>query len=282
MTRARRGRGSLGDASPPATHRRPAAAFPIAEPDLPRDVVESGPYRLSFARTAEELRALQRLRFAVFNLELGEGLASSLESGLDRDDLDEVMHHILITDRRTGEVVGTYRMQTAAMAAANSGFYTAREFDFSQFPMEIIDAAVEVGRACIAKDHRSRRVLHLLWRGLAVYLTRAGKHHLFGCCSLTTQDTRIGNAAHAFLAEGGHLHPHARVWPLPGFECGLHDHGGTPEEPVDIPPLFQSYLNLGAKICGPPAIDRAFRTIDFLVVLDVRELERHVFHSFFR
>ncbi|MDE2795720.1 MAG: GNAT family N-acetyltransferase [Gemmatimonadota bacterium] len=282
MTRPGRGSRSPEDAGTPASGRRHAPGFPIAEPDLPRDVVRSGPYRLTFARTVEELRALQRLRFEVFNLELGEGLAASLESGLDQDDLDDVMHHILISDRRTGAVVGTYRMQTAAMAAANSGFYTAREFDFSQFPMEIIDDAVEVGRACIAKDHRSRRVLHLLWRGLAVYLTRTGKHHLFGCCSLTTQDGRVGNAAHAFLVEGGHLHPHARAWPLPGFECGLHDHGDAPEEPVDIPPLFQSYLNLGAKICGPPAIDRAFRTIDFLVVLDVRELERHVFRSFFR
>ena len=280
MTRPGQGSGSPVNPGTPAA-RRHTPAFPIAATELPRDVVESGPYRLTFARTVEELHAIQRLRFEVFNLELGEGLASSLESGLDRDDLDEVMHHIRISDRRTGEVVGTYRMQTAAMAAANSGFYTAREFDFSQFPMEIIDDAVEVGRACIAKDHRSRRVLHLLWRGLAVYLTRTGKHHLFGCCSLTTQDGRVGNAAHAFLVEGGHLHPRARAWPLPGFECGLHDHGDAAEEPVDIPPLFQSYLNLGAKICGPPAIDRAFQTIDFLVVLDVRELERHVFRSFF-
>lgn len=281
MTRSGRGTESAGESGAFTPGRGHGAGFPIAEAGLPPDVVKSGPYRLSFARTAEELRAIQRLRFEVFNLELGEGLESSFESGLDEDDLDEVMHHILIADRRTGEVVGTYRMQTAAMAAANSGFYTAREFDFSGFPMQIIDDAVEVGRACIAKDHRSRRVLHLLWRGLAVYLTRTGKHNLFGCCSLTTQDGRVGNAAHAFLVEEGHLHPHARAWPLPGYECGLHDHGDVLREPVDIPPLFQSYLNLGAKICGPPAIDREFQTIDFLVVLDVRELERHVFRSFF-
>ena len=282
MTGPGRGTGAPDRPGPPAPRRRHAAGFPIAPSDLPTDVVESGPYRLAFARTVEELRAIQRLRFEVFNLELGEGLESSFASGLDEDDLDEVMHHILISDRRTDEVVGTYRMQTAAMAAANSGFYTAREFDFSGFPMGIIDDAVEVGRACIAKEHRSRRVLHLLWRGLAVYLTRTGKHHLFGCCSLTTQDGRVGNAAHAFLVAEGRLHPSARAWPLPGFECGPHVHGDSPEEPVDIPPLFQSYLNLGAKICGPPAIDREFRTIDFLVVLDVRELESHVFRSFFR
>ncbi len=282
MTGPGRGLESPGESGAATPRRRHAAGFPIAEAALPPDVLKSGPYRLGFARSVEELQAIQRLRFEVFNLELNEGLASSFDTGLDQDDLDEVMHHILITDARSGEVVGTYRMQTAAMAAANSGFYTAREFDFSGFPMRIIDDAVEVGRACIAKDHRSRRVLHLLWRGLAVYLTWTGKHHLFGCCSLTTQDGRVGNAAHAFLVEEGHLHPHARAWPLPGFECGLHDHGDGPEKPVDIPPLFQSYLNLGARICGPPAIDREFQTIDFLVVLDVRELERHVFRSFFR
>ena len=281
MTRPRREPGIPGESGASTPRRRHAAGFPIAEAELPPDVIRSGPYRLTFARSLEDLRALQRLRFGVFNLELGEGLASSFESGLDEDDLDGVMHHILISDRRTGKVVGTYRMQTAAMAAANSGFYTAREFDFAGFPMQVIDDAVEVGRACIAKDHRSRRVLHLLWRGLAVYLTWTGKHHLFGCCSLTSQDGRVGKAAHAFLVERGHLHPHARAWPLPGFECGLHDHGDAPGEPVDIPPLFQSYLNLGAKICGPPAIDREFQTIDFLVVLDVRGLERHVYRNFF-
>ena len=282
MTGPGRGTGTPDRPGSPAPRRRRAAGFPIAPSELPTDVVESGPYRLAFARTVEELRAIQRLRFEVFNLELGEGLESSFASGLDEDDLDEVMHHILISDRRTAEVVGTYRMQTAAMAAANSGFYTAREFDFSGFPMGIIDDAVEVGRACIAKEHRSRRVLHLLWRGLAVYLTRTGKHHLFGCCSLTTQDGRVGNAAHAFPGRGG---PPARERPrlaAPRLRVRAARSRGLAEEPVDIPPLFQSYLNLGAKICGPPAIDREFRTIDFLVVLDVRELEGHVFRSFFR
>ena len=86
---------------------------------------------------------------------------------------------------------------------------------------------------------------------------------------------------HAQLVEDGHLHPDVRAWPLPGLECGLHDYQDGSEEAFEIPPLFQSYLNLGAKICGPPAVDRAFKTIDFLVVLDVRDLEKHVYRSFF-
>ena len=264
-----------------APRSRRAASYPVAEDILPADPLRSGRYVLSFARSLEELRAVQRLRFEVFNLELGEGLESSFASGLDEDDLDHSLHHLMIHAEDTGEVIGTYRMQTAAMAAAADGFYSAGEFDLSGFSLQTLDDAVEVGRACIAKEHRGRRVLHLLWRGLAQYLTWTGKHYLFGCCSLATLDGRIGNRVHAQLVEEGHLHPKAKAWPLPGLECGLHDHGDAEEQPFEIPPLFQSYLNLGAKICGPPAVDRAFKTIDFLVILDVRDLDPHVYRSFF-
>jgi putative hemolysin len=36
--------------------------------------------------------------------------------------------------------------------------------------------------------------------------------------------------------------------------------------------LLRAYLNLGAKICGPPAIDRTFKTIDFLTWVDLHSL----------
>ena len=242
MTRSEPDTGRPAETRPPSSVPRRAAGFPIAEEALPRDEVRSGPYRLTFAHTLEELRALQRLRFEVFNLELGEGLASSFESGLDQDDLDEVMHHLLISDARNGEVVGTYRMQTAAMAATNGGFYTAGEFDLSGLPLGIIEDAVEVGRACIAKAHRTRRVLHLLWRGLAVYLTRTRKHLLFGCCSLTTQDGQVGNEVHARLVQGGHLHPDdgtGLAAPRPGVRTarrGKRRQEG-PQDPAPIPEL---------------------------------------------
>jgi putative hemolysin len=36
-----------------------------------------------------------------------------------------------------------------------------------------------------------------------------------------------------------------------------------------LPPLFKSYLRMGAKICGTPALDREFYCIDFLTVIKV-------------
>ena len=55
-----------------------------------RSLREGRRYEVRFARNAEELDAIQRLRFEVFNLELGEGLASSFESGRDVDEFDPV------------------------------------------------------------------------------------------------------------------------------------------------------------------------------------------------
>jgi putative hemolysin len=38
------------------------------------------------------------------------------------------------------------------------------------------------------------------------------------------------------------------------------------------PKLLSAYLSLGAKICGGPALDREFKTIDFLTFLDLDAL----------
>jgi putative hemolysin len=40
-------------------------------------------------------------------------------------------------------------------------------------------------------------------------------------------------------------------------------------------------MDLGAKALGPPAIDREFKTIDWLVLLDIHELAPLTFRSFF-
>lgn len=257
-----------------------ASSYPIWPDSLPDEVLSAGSYEVRFARTPPELDELLRLRYEIFNRELGEGLAQSHLTGRDEDELDWRFHHLIIRDKRTSAVVGTYRMQTAEMAEALGGFYTAGEFDLSSMPTTMVRAAVEVGRACVAREHRNGRVLHLLWRGLAAYLAWNRKRYLFGCCSLTSQDPSLGLATLAHLDATGHLHPEILVHPLPEAACQVS--AGSPLPPAHIPALFQSYLNLGAKVCGPPAIDRLFQTIDFFVLLDVDGLSPRVFRTFFR
>jgi putative hemolysin len=246
-------------------------------PDL---LLEARAYRIRYARTPEDLDAVLRLRYEIFNLELGEGLDESHQTGRDEDGLDGRLHHLMIEDR-TGLVVGTYRMQTAEMADRHGGFYSAEEFELESLPREVLDGAVEIGRACVAKDHRNGRVLHLLWRGLAAYLTWNRKHYLFGCCSLTSQDPALGLSVHRHLEAAGAVHPRLCLDPRPEYRCTPVD-PTSPVPPPHVPALFQSYLALGAMVCGPPALDRRFKTIDWLVLLDTATIDPAVYQSFFR
>jgi putative hemolysin len=205
------------------------------------------------------------LRFEVFNLELDEGLVHSYDTGLDADAHDAVCDHLIVTEVQSGQVVGTYRMQTGPRAAQGLGYYSEREFDFRPFePMR--HEILELGRACIHRQHRNFAVLNLLWTGIAQYAKAHRARYLLGCSSLTSQLPSAGLAAYTHLKQH-HLAPAPwQTLPHPAYACTAADEAvPTPA----IPRLLAAYLKLGARICGTPAIDREFRTIDFLTWLDI-------------
>jgi putative hemolysin len=106
------------------------------------------------------------LRFLVFNLELNEGLDTAQATCYDTDQFDAVCDHLIVEHPGSGKVVGTYRLQTGAVASANAGYYSEREFDFAPY-RRLGDSVIELGRACVHRDHRSSELLYLLWRGIA-------------------------------------------------------------------------------------------------------------------
>ena len=256
--------------------------YPIFEESIPSETIVESRYELSFARTEAELDAVLKLRFEVFNLEMNEGLKTSYATQRDEDPFDPVCHHLIVRDTQVDAIVGTYRLQTSDMAWDNLGFYSGIEFDLQALPEEVRRQSVEIGRACVAKSHRNTQVLFLLWRGLALYIACNQKRYLFGCSSLTSQDPAEGKAFLDFLERKGHLHPQFAVRPRPGFECWPEGSAPVTDLVVKPPPLFRIYLRHGAKVCGLPAIDREFGTIDFLILFDVGSMDRRMFKTFFR
>lgn len=230
--------------------------------------LELGTYQLRLATSEMEREAACRLRFKVFNVELGEGLQSSFSTGLDTDEFDYVCDHLIVEDREKGEIVGTYRMQSGNDALNRLGFYSAREFDFS--PYEVVrDHVLELGRASIDRDHRSSEVLTLLWRGIARYCRHFGLRYLIGCSSLNSQEAGEGWSVYQqlspFLAA-----PEFRTRPTASYVLPVCDISERP--PVRIPKLLKTYIGVGARICGEPAWDHEFGTIDFLTLLDLQQL----------
>ncbi|MDB6022474.1 MAG: family N-acetyltransferase [Pedosphaera sp.] len=220
-------------------------------------------YRLRLATSQQDVRAAQLLRFVVFNLELREGLEQSYATCLDADAYDPICDHLLVEDVRTGEVIGTYRLQTGRTAAANLGYYSAQEFDFTPYE-KWRQEIVELGRACVHSDHRNLTVLSLLWKGIANYVASRSCRYLIGCSSLTSQDPALGMAAYREL-QPCLVGEEWRTNPLPAFACVAEAQAAAPK----IPKLLSAYLALGSKICGPPAIDKEFKTIDFLTFMDL-------------
>ncbi|HEY5894034.1 MAG TPA: GNAT family N-acyltransferase [Chthoniobacterales bacterium] len=225
-------------------------------------------YSVRIAETREDLEKAQRLRFEVFNLELHEGLDSAYLTGLDCDPFDEVCDHLLVEHIPSRTIVGTYRLQTGLIAAAGKGYYSANEFDLSPYE-SIRHQLVELGRACVHTDHRKLAVIHLLWRGIALYSHVRGGRYLIGCSSINSQDPAEGWGTYKFLESKALVEPRFRTTPVKGLELAPVT---GPLRALTPPRLLLAYLTVGAKVCGPPAIDREFRTIDFLTFLDLENV----------
>lgn len=226
-------------------------------------------YITGFANSKRSIEAAQRLRFEVFNLELDEGLASSVATGLDRDPYDDQMTHLVLIDRECRRVVGTYRMQSMDQARGARGIYAAEEYDLT--PLEpFLEGAVELGRACLAADHRNFRAMIAMWLGIGGFMNAYGLRYVFGCCSLTTQDPDDGWRAMKTLREAKCLHPEILVHAKTRNSCGPAEREFAEDlgPALKLPKLFRTYLRLGCQVVSGPAIDRDFGTIDFLILLD--------------
>jgi putative hemolysin len=235
---------------------------------------EVGRYRLRLAESVQDREAVCRLRFRVFNLELGEGLESSFETGLDTDPFDPYCDHLLVENKQeknsTRSIVGTYRMQSGNTAGSHIGYYSAQEFKLAQYE-PLRPEILELGRASIDRDHRTPEVLTLLWRGIAQYANNMGLRYLVGCSSLTSKNPAEGWDLYRQL-ELYRVSPEFETCPTDSFACPMGHSSTETFEAVRVPRLLKTYLAIGTRIAAPPAWDRAFGTIDFLTLLDLKLL----------
>lgn len=258
----------------------------IAEPSI---LVESEHFRVKLAENHEEVEKAQRLRYEVFNLEQKRGLKTSKKFGIDFDEFDEYCLHLLVLKKESERVVGTYRAHFGSVANSGKGFYSSREYDIKGL-YKIADKCLELGRTCVSPEFRKGAVVALLWGAISELLMRARLTYMLGCVSLENTDPKIGWALYEHLSERRSVRDDFIVKPRPGFvlkrppkreiEILLSNKAALVK---NIPSIFKGYLRLGATICGEPAIDREFGTIDFFVLVDVNNVpERYIRHFNYR
>ena len=151
---------------------------------------------MRLAESSEDRVAACRLRFRVFNIEMGEGLEKLLS---DRHRHGSIRRRLRAPHRRRqaggqsrrGASWAPTACRPASTAARYHGYYSEQEFDLAPYE-PLRPGVLELGRASIDREHRTPEVLTLLWRGIAQYATDMGLRYLIGCSSLTSKDPAEG------------------------------------------------------------------------------------------
>lgn len=237
--------------------------------------LRSGNLGVRLARDADEIDAVQALRYRVFYEEMGAHAdAATAASRRDRDEFDAVADHLLVLDHDKGEgaksVVGTYRLIRRGAAARLGRWYSAAEYDISRI-LAVEGELVECGRSCVDAAYRTRGTLQLLWSGIAAYVARHRIAILFGCASLPGTNLDALADELTYLASH-HMAPEAirpRALPDRYVEMMRKDPAtiDTKRTLVGLPPLIKGYLRLGGFVGEGAVIDPQFNTTDVAVMV---------------
>lgn len=245
-------------------------------------ISEEGRYQVRLAGTEEEVAAAQRLRYRVFVEEMGAQAAPE-DAALrrERDRFDAHFEHLILIDRECDSadpldrVVGAYRLMTGQRARDGIGFYGATEYDLTlleNYPRNV----VELGRSCVAADHRGGLGMDLLWRGVGDFVTSRQIEIMFGVASFHGADPAPFADALSFLHHNHLAPPDLRVKALPAHFVAMDR---VPVEQVDrkaalraIPALIKAYLRLGGFVGEGAWVDHEFNTVDVCLLMDTARM----------
>jgi putative hemolysin len=227
---------------------------------------DNGRYLLKTVDDFDELKLALRLRYEVF---FSRGMGKNLRNGLDVDRYDQDSDHLVVIEKETGQIVGNYRIRCSKF---HPQFYSENEFILDDLFELACDNKIEIGRACIHPDHRNGSVIQLLWRGLLAYMRATEARYLFGCSSVSTQNSGQIEYVWNYLKKNNLFHPEIRVEPRHPYV--FRTSWDEDELSEGFPPLLLSYIRSGAKVLGPPAFDPEFECADFFTLLDLNNLAR--------
>ncbi len=224
-------------------------------------------YACGLARTHDEMREAQRIRFEVLVEEMG-AMLPGVTAGLDVDDYDMYCEHLLLRDTRSKRAVGTLRILPPEQAE-QSGYHSETEFDITSLE-PLRKQMAEIGRSCVHANYRDGGTIAHLWAGLADYLMQHDHEYLIGCISISVADG--GHYAASVFNKIYQQHAAPTEYRVtPHRRLALETLNG--EMDVIIPPLIKLYMRMGAYIGGEPALNADFNCADLFLLLPVASIK---------
>lgn len=206
------------------------------------------------------LHEIARQREITFR-ELNEGSGESI----DTDHFDATYTHLFAINKKTGALVGAYRMgQTDILLKDGdlSSLYLSKMFKFGPNFINQTQPCLEMGRSFIVKTYQgSFHALFMLWRGISTFMCRNPRYRvLYGTVSMSKlYDTRS-----AVFVREALVTPTTDVEPVKSLDIPLHpeiqDYAQThslrdaitpmlasvEHDSKDIPVLLKHYMKLEA------------------------------------
>lgn len=230
--------------------------------------IETEHYILKTAEKLSEFYPIFKMRQEAFLL---NDETCRIPFRIDIDEYDFTYDHIVIIDKKSKRICGTYRMKTSL---DDGHFYGQNEFYLDHF-LKSPGIKLELGRACIHPDFRNGAVIDLLWKGIAKYARLTNARYLFGCSSVKITDIKKVGQLMSYLVEENMTSQEYGIHPTENFTMnGLSVlEETTAESKKLLPPLLRSYLQAGSKVHGAPALDIDFQCIDLLTILDLQQVQ---------
>lgn len=201
----------------------------------------------------------------------------------DEDEFDKFCKHAVVINRKTGEVVGTYRLLLRSVAEKAIGFYSETEFDIKNIKKNCKGELLEMGRACVDEAYRKYPIINLIWKAILSYVKANKVKYIFGCASVDHPRPQKVGEVFRFFQNRCFSSPAIRVYPLEGENYPYAKNAKDVDERrimTLLPSLIKIYLKMGACVCGEPVWDKAFDTADFFMILDMQKMNLSYVNKF--
>lgn len=228
-------------------------------------IVEKGPYRVRFAKTARDIQAAQALRFQAF--------AKESETGLDVDQFDDLCEHVLVENTKTDAVMACFRFMHIPAGASVAGSYSAQFYELAKLE-KFKGAKLEMGRFCVSPDVTDPNLMRMAMSAITRFVDDQKIEIMFGCSSFKGTEAAAYEDAFALLKER-HLAP-KRWLPRPKaprvFEFAKKLRLKKPNLKVankTLPPLLRTYLTMGGWVSDHAVVDKEMNTLHVFTGVEI-------------
>ena len=247
------------------------------------DNIKNEKFEVRLAKTEAEIVAAQKLRYQIFFEEDGAKPSDEvLKQKRDFDKFDTYCDHLIAIDRTAGDnpenyVIGTYRLLRKPGAKALNKWYSQSEFDVEKF-MNYDGEVLELGRACVHKDFRTKIVMQMLWNGLAAYMFDFDIKLMFGCGSFLGTDVNASKEALSYLyynhVATGDLEISARTKNAVPYPIMPKEEINEKRAFMALPTMIKGYLRVGCKVSKSIFVDYEFNTFDVCIIFETKNLKQ--------